>query len=641
MKKKIILGLIILSILTFLVLGALVAAPVFIDPQKYRPMVENSISKAVGHSVSLGENLHLSLFPRAGVHFDGLKVANAPGFEQEYLLTLKSLEVRAGLLPLLSGELRIKRFVMVEPRLFLEHKDGHGNWEYLGGNSSPSAPAGAGEQPPASSGQDNPTDRPWSGLALHGLEIKDGAVSWQDHDQALTMIADEINVMVQGAAGAPLNLELSARINQKPLTVNSRIGPFHSQGADTTLPLDFSLKILDNSEIKAAGRVGLTGAGSQTDLTVDIPPFSLRKLWTALQPEAPIPTRDPQALEKVGFKAHIRSNGPTWELAEGRLELDDTIMDFSARLTPGPQPRLDFDLNLDTIDLDRYREAETADRQAAPYQAEVATVETPPGEPEAQRDQYKPYRNLAVQGRLRAARIKAAGVTLDDPKMDISGAEGRFNFDPFDFTLYGGPVATKIQLDLREPKPFSRLDFRGHDIQVGPIFRVLRETAFMEGTMATEFELTARGDTSEEMVPSLNGSGKVTVLNGSFETGYLPEVVLKLMTTTGIGTQTGQKARFPFSRHEIPFTIKDGVINTPRVYLQSPQMIVIANGRTDLVRQTLNFEVDNQIAGGPRVPMTVGGTFDSPTFRVDWKNMFNLPLPETGQELLKKLPLFN
>ena len=654
MKKKIALGLVILVVVTLLVLGALVAAPVFMDPLKYRPEVENSISKVLGRPVSLGDNLHLSLFPTAGIHFDRLKVANAPGFEQENLLTIKSLEVRAGLWPLLTGELRIKRFVMVEPRLFLERKDGRGNWEYLGGSSAPPSPGDSGgqpsgDQPESGPEQDNQADTPWSRLSVHELEIKDGLVSWKDQDQnqGPAMEIGEISVFMEsGASGGPMDLDLSARINQQPVSLRGTISPATDQGSMTAIQMDLDLKAQDRSEMKVAGRLGLTGDGSGTDLTLEVPPFSLRGLLIALAPDFPIRTRDPRALEKVGLKAHVTSDGPFWELKEGRIDLDDSQMELSARLTPGSQPRLDFDLNLNVIDLDRYREPETPDTRSGetdttPNQEKATPGDATAEEPKARGDQYEVYRNLEVKGRLKADQVKFVGVVLDALKIDISGSQGRFNFDPFDFNLYGGPVAMKAQLDVREPKPAGRIDFKGQNIQVGPIFRVLEETTFMEGTMAAEFELTGRGETGQEIVPTLNGRGNVKVMDGSFETGYMPEVVLKLLTTAGVAVKSGQRTRLPFSRHEIPFTMVNGVIITPRVYLKSSQLTVTARGRTDLVKQTLSFDVDNQIANGPRVPMEVGGTFDNPTFKVDWKNILKLPVPEEGKDLLKKIPLFN
>lgn len=79
----------------------------------------------------------------------------------------------------------------------------------------------------------------------------------------------------------------------------------------------------------------------------------------------------------------------------------------------------------------------------------------------------------------------------------------------------------------------------------------------------------------------------------------------------------------------MPFTIQNGVANTPGTSLKSPFIRIVAAGTADLVGETLDFRVepkavasikgqgDESQRSGIMVPVLVSGTFASPKFRPD------------------------
>ena len=101
-----------------------------------------------------------------------------------------------------------------------------------------------------------------------------------------------------------------------------------------------------------------------------------------------------------------------------------------------------------------------------------------------------------------------------------------------------------------------------------------------------------------------------------------------------------------FSELKSQFTITNGVSNTPNTTMMSPVLRVVATGKADLVKETLDFTVDPKFVGtlkgqgdtkersGVVVPVLVAGTFSSPTFRPDLAKMlkqdFTQVLPEAG-----------
>jgi AsmA protein len=121
----------ILGGLIVVLVAALILIPRFINVKQYKPRIEAELSKATGRTVTLGDDLRLSLFPWAGVSFSDLHLGSLPGFEEKDFVVVKSFDVRVKLFPLLFKDIQVKRFILNGARVILEtRKDGRVNWEF-------------------------------------------------------------------------------------------------------------------------------------------------------------------------------------------------------------------------------------------------------------------------------------------------------------------------------------------------------------------------------------------------------------------------------------------------------------------------------------------------------------------------------
>ncbi|MBI5895091.1 MAG: AsmA family protein [Desulfobacterales bacterium] len=107
--------LIVLAILVVIVITAVVVAPMVINLEKYKPRIEAEAAKALGRPVTLGGKIEPSVFPWVGVALSDIRLGNPPGFSEKDFVSVGLFEVRVKLLPLLSGDYQIRRFVVVEP----------------------------------------------------------------------------------------------------------------------------------------------------------------------------------------------------------------------------------------------------------------------------------------------------------------------------------------------------------------------------------------------------------------------------------------------------------------------------------------------------------------------------------------------
>lgn len=147
--KKILIGILVLVVLA---VGVVVALPFFIDVNSYKPTIEAKAKDALGREVKLNGPIKLSLWPEIGLEASDIHVANMPGGQAKEMASLKSVLVSVELMPLLSRQLNIRRFILNDLTVNVEvDKSGRSNLA-MGqpGAAAPAPkPAAAGAPPSA------------------------------------------------------------------------------------------------------------------------------------------------------------------------------------------------------------------------------------------------------------------------------------------------------------------------------------------------------------------------------------------------------------------------------------------------------------------------------------------------------------
>src|SRR3546814_11068104 len=88
------------------------------------------VKAATGRNLAIAGPVELKLLPTPSIQLQDLRFANADWGSRPELATIRRLEIEVALLPLLIGDVVVRRLVAVEPDLLPEvDAGGGGNWE--------------------------------------------------------------------------------------------------------------------------------------------------------------------------------------------------------------------------------------------------------------------------------------------------------------------------------------------------------------------------------------------------------------------------------------------------------------------------------------------------------------------------------
>ena len=68
-----------LLVLVIVVIGAVLAAPLYLDVNQYKGKIEKTASEMLGRKVVIDGNISVSLFPTTSLSVENVKVANIKG----------------------------------------------------------------------------------------------------------------------------------------------------------------------------------------------------------------------------------------------------------------------------------------------------------------------------------------------------------------------------------------------------------------------------------------------------------------------------------------------------------------------------------------------------------------------------------
>ena len=500
--------------------------------------------------------------------------------------------------------------------LVLKNKHGRGNWEQpkqqqKGTASKKPLPADS----PAGMG-----GLPISALTVGNFSIKNGSALWIDHSTDTRKEITDISLALKDfSLDRPVQLTFSAQLDKKPLSLEGTVGPVGNGFEKGVVPMDLSLKALKQLTLRLKGNLENPATTPGVDLDITVDKFSPRELVAALGQTFPVDTTDPKALSSVDLKAHIKADANQVSVSNGVMNLDQSQLSFSATADQFSLPNLKFDLNLDKINLDRYM----------PPKSDQPSAEKAPAKGQKRKTDYTPLRRLIMDGIVKIGQLTISKANIQDVYLKIKAKNGIFNLDPMKLKMYQGNANGKASLNVAQDIPKSSLNLKVNNVQAEPLLKDVLEKDILQGSTNADIKLSMTGDEPDRIKKTLNGKGYLKFNDGAIVGIDLAAMVRNVGSAFGLAEKGDERPKTDFTELDIPYTIKNGAVNTPQSSLKSPLIRIIATGTADLVKETLDFRVepkavasikgqgDETQRSGVMVPVLVSGTFTSPKFRPD------------------------
>jgi AsmA protein len=209
-----------------LILVAMLAVTLLVDPNDYKGEIAAQVKQNTGRELVIDGDISLSFFPWLGLELGRLELGNAKDFGPEPFASIDSADAKVKILPLFAGEVEMDTIVLHGLDLSLTRRaDGVTNWDDLAGKGAAEVPQEKAPKEAAS------PEQAIKALAIGGIEIRDANVKWNDEMAGQRAAVSDFN-LTSGAISfdKPFPLSLSGKVSaSKPaieanLELSTRIG---------------------------------------------------------------------------------------------------------------------------------------------------------------------------------------------------------------------------------------------------------------------------------------------------------------------------------------------------------------------------------------------------------------------------------
>lgn len=243
----------ILAGVVVVVLGGVLALPGLLDWNQYKGMATEKVRELTGRELTIAGDVSIAIWPAPALVAEDITFTSLPGSQAPNLASVKAVEVRIALAPLLSGRVQVETVKLIEPVIELERlADGRANWEFTPATAANDNKPGDGT---TSGGGETPQAAP--DVVLDNFTIENGTLIYRDTAAGLTEPIEKLNATISAASlRGPMESSGSLVLRGIPLSYSASLGEIIH---DRTVPFNARLNL-------AAGDLSVQAGGSLVNL---------------------------------------------------------------------------------------------------------------------------------------------------------------------------------------------------------------------------------------------------------------------------------------------------------------------------------------------------------------------------------------
>lgn len=635
-----------------------------------RDQLVSQVKQQTGRDLRINGKAGLSFYPSLGFSMDNVSLSPPPGMEGPPFARMNNLTVQVKLLPLLSRNVSVERFVLSQPVFdFRVDKSGRKTWDFASHVN-----AGAPIRYAQATGQGTVNDAGDAGVpsggqfdiaALEGLElgdvrILDGRLRYLDETTAAKHTLDDIDVTLSlKSLGTPFGADGNLTYRREKVEFNAVLGTLKKILTNAPASLDARIKS-QHLNGRYQGTVDVSGP-LRLDGVVNADSASVRNLARWLGTKLPPAT----GFGPFSLEGNLKANGPTYQLSKTKLNIDGATGNGNIKVeTAAVRPKISGNLRLSVLDLNKYLPPEGGAAAARPSRAQPqapAAQPAPGGAPASIEDLIEQQPATRVRGYTKRSGwstepIDLTGLAAVDANLALQ--VGQLFYQNYkvgksllninilnslltakldEMQLYEGTGKGVVTINARRPKPAMAANFNLSNVSAQPLLKDAADVDFLSGKGRVLLALKTVGSNQAEFVKRLHGTANVAFENGAIVGVNVAKSLRALQQGRFDQISGGASEKTDFSQMTASFKIRNGIASNNDLSILSPLIRVTGAGQVALPQQNVDYIAKPKLvaslsgqggardASGLEIPVRIHGPFGNLQYSPDVSGLLTNP----------------
>ncbi len=658
MKALRILGLAFGVLLALVAIGLGMLYALF-DGEKLKAELTRVVMEQKQRKLDIAGPLELSVWPDVGIKLGRLTLSEPGG--KEGFLALDAARVAVAVMPLLSKQVQVQRIEVDGLKATLvKRKDGTLNIADLAGGAADKEGAAKDRSKVGAGDTAAPVQ-----VDIAGIRIANAQLTWRDEKAGTTttlsnldlgsgrvqadsgrqtLAVDALSLAAKGKTGAD-SFELKLDVPRLDIAPDKSSGETlkltaNLAGSGRNLVANLVLSGVEgNAKALKIGKLALDldakVGESALKARIDSPvaadmaaqTLALEKLAGSLDLANPqMPMKQLKLPLSGSLRADLAKQSAALDLG---TRFDESKIALKLKVAKFAPLALGFDLDIDTLNVDKYLPPKKAEEK-------VAASPAPAGkDAAADKLDFSALKGHDVNGALRIGALQVSKLKLAKLDAKIRLAGGRLDVAPLSMNLYEGSASGSLSLNAAGNQFALKQNLNG--ISINPLLKDLADKDLLEGRGNVALDVASRGDSVAAMKKALAGTASLSLKDGAIKginlAQSMRDIKARLGTLQGKAEGTTQKARAgektDFSELTASLKIANGVARNDDLALKSPFLrlagagdIDIGAGRMDYLAKATLVNTSTGQGGkeadkvkGLTVPVRIAGPFDALTYK--------------------------
>jgi len=335
MRWKIILG-VLASIILVCLLVIIVVVWTY-DYNKFKPMITGIAKKYTGRKLTMAGDIKVKISLSPTLQVNNVSFQNAPWSSHPEMIHAKQIEVQLALIPLIKGNINVKRLTLLNPDLIIEvNKSGKTNLEFdfLEKKKDRTAPAKKDEAETAL-------------FDFKEILIKDGKLTVENHQKKTTLVLTiDQGIRKSTKFMGDGDIELKGSFNDIPFNVSGKVGSLAGvTDPDVPYPLDLKGNI-EKIQFSISGKIQDPVAAKGIDVRFSVKGEDLKRIENITK--KPLPIEGP-----FQISSHlVAATAEKIQMSDMLIELENSKLNGSVTLDlSAKKPQVSGDLSSEILDL--------------------------------------------------------------------------------------------------------------------------------------------------------------------------------------------------------------------------------------------------------------------------------------------------